>query len=84
MVITKSQYSSESGVLAFRFDMGATLFWGSGVLPGTDVPTYRFVYSSGFKDNAEYKASHRIARDYVRGLGFDNVQAYFESFQKKD
>jgi hypothetical protein len=80
MIITDSQYSESAGVLAFKFDTGATLFWGPGFLPGTDVPTYRFVYSSGFKDKDEYKAAQRIARDYVRGLGFDSIQAYFESF----
>ncbi len=81
MIITDSQYSKDRNVLAFRFDTGGTLFWGPGFLPGTDVPTYRFVYSSGFKDKAEYKEAQRIARDYSKGLGFDNVHEYFESFQ---
>jgi hypothetical protein len=81
MIITDSQYSESAGVLAFKFDTGATLFWGPGFLPGTDVPTYRFVYSSGFKGKDEYKEAQKIARGYSKGLGFDTVMDYFESFQ---
>lgn len=82
MNVTKSQYSEEYGVLGFCFDTGALLFFGHGVLPGTDVLTYRFVYSTGFKDKAEYKEAQRVARVYSKGLGFDNVLGYFQSFQR--
>jgi hypothetical protein len=80
MIITDSQYSESAGVLGFKFDTGATLFWGPGFLPGTDVPTYRFVYSTGFKGEADYKEAQLKARDYSKGLGFNTVMEYFESF----
>jgi hypothetical protein len=81
MIITDSQYSEEKGVLGFRFDTGATLFYGPGFLPGTDVPTYRFVLSRGFKDQTEYKEAQEKAQVYSKGLGFDSVHKHFESFQ---
>jgi len=81
MIIIYSQYSAKYEVLGFRFDTGATFFYGRGFVPGTDVPTCRFVISRGFKDKAEYRAAQVVARDYSRGLGFENVQGYFESFQ---
>ena len=80
MKVTDVQYSSSRGVLGFRFDTGATLFYGPGLVPGTDIPTYRFVLSRGFKDRAEYKQAQTVARLYSRGFGFDGVQGHFESF----
>ena len=79
--ITDVHYSEDYGVLGYLFDTGAALFYGPGVLPGTDVPTYRFVYSSGFKSQEEYQAAQAKAQAYSKGLGFEGVQGHFESFQ---
>ena len=79
--ITDVQYNKEYGVLGFLFDTGAALFYGPGVLPGTDVPTYRFVHSSGFDSREEYHAAQAKAIAPSKGLGFEGVQAHFDSFQ---
>jgi hypothetical protein len=68
------------GYLGSVLTRGATLFYGPGLVPGTDIPTYRFVLSRGFRDRDEYKEAQRVARTYSRGLGFDGLQGHFESF----
>ena len=74
-------YLADRQVLVYLFDSGAYLAYGAGVLPGTDVPTYRFVHSSGFGGSREaYKAAQGLARSYSRGLGFRGAQGHFESF----
>src|SRR5512142_70936 len=76
------QYSKKYGSLGFRFNTGAWICYGPGVLPGTDVPTYRFVLSRGFKDKAEYKLAQALAQAYSKSLGFSGCQAHWESFQE--
>lgn len=55
------------------------LYYGAGVVPGTDVLTYRFVHSSGFTGSG-YKKGKDLACEYSRGLGFPGVQKHLESF----
>lgn len=64
MQVTEARYLTDRGLLLYVFDMGAWMGYGPGVLPGTDVETYRFVVSRGFKDWDEYKAAQGVARAY--------------------
>jgi len=76
--VEEHRYVQEHGALCFRFDNNAVLVYGSGVLPGTDVPSIRFIHSAGFKDLTEYLGAQKIARDYAQGLGFQTVQSLFD------
>lgn len=79
--ITEVQWLAEQGLLVYVFDSGALLFYGAGVLPGTDIETYRFGPSKGFGGSREaYKEGQAVAAVYSRGLGFKGVQEHFESF----
>jgi hypothetical protein len=84
MKVVEAQYRAEHGLLVYVFDTGAWMAYGPGVLPGTDVETYRFVVSRGFKDRAEYKGAQTVARAYSKRLGFSGVQGHFESFQSRE
>jgi hypothetical protein len=81
MKVVDVQYVKEREWLGFLLDTGARLFYGAGVVPGTDVPTYRFVQSSGFEGSREaYKYGKELACKYSRELGFPGIQEHFESF----
>lgn len=70
-------------LLLYVFDTKAWLAYGAGVLPGTDVPTYRFVRSHGFNGVQEaYEEGKELAYSYSHRLGFPGVQEHFESFLK--
>ena len=76
--VEEHRYVQEHGVLGFRFDTGEVLFYGPGVVPGTDVLDTRFIYSKGFKDRAEYLMAQKIVRGYAQDLGFQTVQGLFD------
>jgi hypothetical protein len=80
MQVIKTQYLLDQELLVYIFDTKTLLFYGSGVVPGTNVPTYRFVYSIGFNGNDEYKEGQSLATAYSCGLGFKSVHNHFESF----
>lgn len=82
MDVVGSQYSEKYQVLGYRFDTGATLFFGIGVLPGTDIVGYRYVLSRGFKDQVEYKEAQSKANEYSRRSGYNGVLGHFKSFNK--
>lgn len=81
MVVTEVQWVADRELLVYVFDTGAWMAYGAGVLPGTDVETYRFVLSRGFEGSqAAYKEAQRVAALYSRGVGFKGVQGHFESY----
>lgn len=81
MTIIDVYYVKERGWLGFLLDTGARLFYGAGVVPGTDVATYRFVHSSGFEGAREaYKEGKAVACKYSRELGYSGIQEHLESF----
>jgi hypothetical protein len=81
MNIIDVQYDNTNQVLGFKFDNGGMLFWGAGFLPGTDVPTYRFISSLGITDKEDYKVAQGIARRHSKSLGFNTIQDHFESLR---
>jgi hypothetical protein len=81
MKVTSVEWLADRELLVYVFDNRALLYYGAGVLPGTDVPTYRFVHSTGFGWGEEaYKEGQALAAAYSRGVGFNGVQGHFESF----
>ena len=78
--VTSIEWLADRELLVYVFDNGALLSYGAGVVPGTDVPTYRFVFSSGFGGSKEaYQRGQLLAIGYSRGLGYGGVQEHFES-----
>jgi hypothetical protein len=80
VTIIKCGYVKSHNLLCFVFDTGALLFYGYDYLPGTDVLTYRFTHSLGFK-SGEYKLAKTIACKYSKALGFGDIFEHFEKFQ---
>lgn len=81
MKVTSIEWLADRELLVYVFDTGAVLYYGAGVLPGTDIETYRFVHATGFGGSREaYKEGQSLAAAYSRGVGFKGVQEHFESF----
>jgi hypothetical protein len=82
MQVTKVKWFADRQLLVFIFDTNAFLTYGAGVLPGTDAPTYRFVWSQGFNGSKEaYNNGKALAYAYSRDLGFKGTQEHFEHYQ---
>jgi hypothetical protein len=63
--ITEHTYSDKLNILGFRFEDGSMQFWGHGVLPGTDVPTIRCLFSKGFANRIAYNKGKVLVLKYV-------------------
>jgi hypothetical protein len=79
--VNSVEWLADRQLLVYFFDNRALLYYGAGVLPGTDVPTYRFVHSHGYGGSREaYKEGQGLAAEYSRGFGYNGAQGHFESF----
>lgn len=74
--VTDSKYLGDK--LAFRMSSGQVLFFGLDVLPGTDAPSYRFLYRGSIPREARRVILSAIT-SYCRGLGFSTPLDFLTS-----
>lgn len=76
--IVRYQFSPEYG-LGFQFDTGAILVYGPGMVPGTDVPTYRFMYSKGFNSREDYLNAQKVVYKHSKEQGYESLLDFLKT-----
>jgi hypothetical protein len=78
MEVIETGFSHAHEAVAFKMDSGHVLFFGPNVVPGTDVPTFRFTYGGSIPKEERAQMIKSIKK-YCKEKGFSAPLDFFNS-----